>query len=74
MNKHSKALLIVLSLLLTQTSYAQKIKALVGGTLLDGFGGPPIQNSVVIIEGKRVKAVGRIGELVIPKYAEIIST
>lgn len=55
-------------------SNAQKIKALVGGTLLDGFGGPPIQNSVVIIEGKRIKAVGRQGELSIPKNAEIIST
>jgi imidazolonepropionase-like amidohydrolase len=53
---------------------AQKIKAMVGGTLIDGFGGPPIQNSVIIIEDKRIKAVGRIGELAIPKDAEIIST
>ncbi len=74
MNKYYKALLIIFSVLLTQMSYSQKIKALVGGTLLDGFGGPPIQNSVVLIEGKRVKAVGRIGELAIPKDAEIIST
>lgn len=74
MNKQYKALLFIFSLLLTQISFAQKIKALVGGTLLDGFGGPPIQNSIVLIEGKRVKAVGRIGELAIPKDAEIIST
>ena len=54
--------------------FSQKIKALVGGTLIDGYGGVPILNSVVIIEGKKIKAVGRIGELAIPKNAEIIST
>jgi imidazolonepropionase-like amidohydrolase len=50
------------------------IKAMVGGTLIDGFGGTPIQNSVIIIEGERIKKVGRMGEVEIPKDAEIIST
>jgi imidazolonepropionase-like amidohydrolase len=49
-------------------------KALVGGTLIDGFGGTPILNSVVIIEGERIVAVGRMGEIEIPAGAEIIST
>ena len=35
------------------------MKALVGGTLVDGFGGKPIRNSVVLIEGERIAAVGR---------------
>ncbi len=74
MKKLISFLLFLFVLSLSVSSNAQKIKALVGGTLLDGFGGPPILNSVVIIEGKRVKAVGRIGELAIPKDAEIIST
>ncbi len=43
----------------------QKITALVGGTLVDGFGGIPIQNSIIIIHDKRILAVGRQGELVI---------
>jgi len=51
-----------------------QVKALVGGTLIDGFGGKPIQNSVVIIEGDRVKAVGTVGQLAIPAGAEVVST
>src|SRR4030095_6542831 len=50
------------------------VKALVGGTLIDGFGSKPIFNSVVLIEGERIKAVGQVGKLAIPKGAEIIST
>jgi imidazolonepropionase-like amidohydrolase len=49
-------------------------KALVGGTLIDGFGGRPIQNSVIIIEGERIKAVGQVGKLAVPAGAEVIST
>ena len=51
-----------------------KTKALVGGTLIDGFGGPPIRNSVILIEGQRIAKVGRTGSLAIPAGAEIIST
>jgi hypothetical protein len=31
---------------------------LVGGLLIDGNGGVPIENSVVVIEGTRISAVG----------------
>ena len=57
-------------------SYSQTsdVKALVGGTLIDGFGSDPIKNSVVIIEGEKIKAVGTIGNISIPEGAEIIST
>jgi imidazolonepropionase-like amidohydrolase len=50
------------------------VKALVGGTLIDGYGSKPIRNSVVLIEGERIKAVGQVGTIVIPAGAEIIST
>lgn len=49
-------------------------KALVGGTLIDGFGGKPLHNSVIIIEGNKIVAVGHQGNTAIPKDAEIIST
>jgi imidazolonepropionase-like amidohydrolase len=55
-------------------SQTGKIKALVGGTLIDGYSGRPLRNSVIIIEGQRIKAVGRIGTLPIPEDAELIST
>ena len=61
--------------LLSSSLFAQSpVKALVGGTLIDGYGGVPIQNSVIIIEGEKIKKVGRMGEVEIPANAEIIST
>ena len=60
-------------LLASLASNAQ-IKALVGGTLIDGFGSTPILNSVIIIDGTRIAAVGTIESIEIPASAEIIST
>ena len=48
--------------------------ALVGGRLIDGFGGPPLANSVILIEGDRIKAIGQVGKLQVPADAEVIST
>ena len=39
-----------------------EIKALVGGTLIDGNGSTTTRNSVILIEGERIKAVGEIGD------------
>lgn len=69
-----KRLLVIPLLICCQIIYAQNIKVLVGGTLIDGFGGKPVKNSVIIIEGEKIIAVGRIGQLEIPEGAEIIST
>lgn len=64
-----------LILLFSLSASAQtNVKALVGGTLIDGYGSAPIRNSVVIIEGERIKAVGQVGTLAIPQGAEVIST
>jgi imidazolonepropionase-like amidohydrolase len=51
-----------------------RVKALVGGTLIDGYGGTPLRNSVIIVEGERIKAVGQVGTLAVPAGAEVIST
>ncbi len=61
------------SLFLVCIAFAQT-KALVGGTLIDGYGGKPLTNSVIIIEGKRIVKVGQSGLIEIPPGAEIIST
>ena len=50
------------------------IKVLVGGTLIDGYNPKPIRNSVIIIEGERIKSVGQVGSAAIPKGVELIST
>ncbi|MCA1578021.1 MAG: amidohydrolase family protein [Acidobacteria bacterium] len=68
---------VLLAIALFTNVHAQSqahIKALVGGTLIDGYGSKPIRNSVVIIEGERIKAVGQVGTLAIPRGAEVIST
>ena len=52
----------------------EDLTVLVGGTLIDGFGSHPIRNSVIVIEGERIKAVGQVNTLVVPEGAEIIST
>jgi imidazolonepropionase-like amidohydrolase len=62
---------ILLSVLLAQNA---PVKALVGGTLIDGHGGPPLRNSVIIVRGERIEAVGQVGRLAVPAGAEVIST
>jgi len=71
-----KQLLSLCFALLIGSMYAQetKTKALVGGTLIDGFGSDPIKNSVIIIEGEKIKIVGTIDTTPIPVDAEVIST
>jgi imidazolonepropionase-like amidohydrolase len=57
-----------------QSAARSAIKALVGGTLIDGYGGRPMRDSVILIEGDRIKAVGQVGALAVPSGAEVIST
>jgi hypothetical protein len=54
--------LLGLSFLLAAWPAHAQVTALVGGTLIDGTLRAPIQDSVVLIEGERVKAVGRVGD------------
>jgi imidazolonepropionase-like amidohydrolase len=51
-----------------------RTKALVGGTLIDGYGGPPVRNSVILIDGERIRSIGTVGTLPVPAGAEVIST
>jgi imidazolonepropionase-like amidohydrolase len=66
--------LVLLAATSSPQAQSRNVKALVGGTLIDGFGSKPLRNSVIIIEGERIKAVGQVGSLAIPAGAEIIST
>jgi imidazolonepropionase-like amidohydrolase len=66
--------IILAALLVATTAQAGAIKALVGGRLIDGNGGPPVANSVILIDGDRITAVGTTASLPIPAGAETIST
>jgi imidazolonepropionase-like amidohydrolase len=73
--RYLSVVLLTLALFTNVPAQSQaNVKALVGGTLIDGYGSKPIRNSVVIIEGERIKAVGQVGTLAIPRGAEVIST
>jgi len=43
-----------------------------GGTLIDGTGGSPLVDSVIVVEGERIKSVGKRGEAAIPKGSRVI--
>ncbi|TFH18943.1 amidohydrolase [Candidatus Bathyarchaeota archaeon] len=46
-------------------------RVLVGGTLIDGTGAPPIKDSVVILRGDYIVEVGKRDEIEIPSGAEV---
>ena len=69
-----KSILILAVVLFYTSLIAQQKKALVGGTLIDGYGGDPIKNSVIIIEGEKIVKIGQVGLIDIPKDVQIIST
>jgi imidazolonepropionase-like amidohydrolase len=48
--------------------------ALVGGMLLDGWGGPPVHHAAVLVDGNRIVAAGPASEVAIPKEAVVIDT
>ncbi len=54
---------------------AQQPQALViqGGTLIDGNGGAPVPNSIIVIQGNRITAAGRAGQVQVPAGATIIN-
>lgn len=75
MRYHSTLLLIlILCTCATAQRTPEPLKALVGGTLIDGYGGTPLQNSVILVRGKRIEAVGTQDNLPVPEGAEVIST
>ena len=79
MKRHTHGAWILLTLILCLAGAAWsepdgEITALVGGTLIDGYGSHPLRNSVLLIEGEEILAVGQVGEISIPAAAEIIST
>jgi imidazolonepropionase-like amidohydrolase len=63
-----------LALILLATSLHAQPLVLAGGRLIDGFGGPPVENAVVVIEGNTIRAVGPESAVKIPAGARVIDT
>ena len=74
---HTKILMLAAGTLLFSTltlAQGAGITALVGGRLIDGFGGTPLDHSVILIKGERIEAVGTEDSLPIPAGATVIPT
>ncbi|KAF1701008.1 Xaa-Pro dipeptidase [Pseudoxanthomonas kaohsiungensis] len=73
MGKAGRSMWLLVGSLLAQGAAAQTL-ALVGGTLVDGTLADPIRDSVVLVEGERIVAVGTVDTLPVPADATVVST
>lgn len=46
--------------------------AVVGGFLIDGYGGPPVHDAVVLIQGDRIVAAGAAADVTVPPGARVV--
>jgi len=70
----SSFFLLVAALLLSLGASFQalgQVKAYTGATIIDGNGGRPIENGVIVIDGKRISAVGTTRRVSIPDGAQV---
>src|SRR5213080_3999768 len=51
---------------------ANRVIAIVGATLIDGRGGAPLLDAVVVVRGERIVAVGKRASVSIPAGAEVV--
>ncbi|MDB6089033.1 MAG: Imidazolonepropionase [Gammaproteobacteria bacterium] len=68
-------MLLLASMVAATLQAAQPTRlALVGGMLLDGYGGAPVHHAAVLMEGDRIVAAGPASEVEIPEGTPIIDT
>jgi imidazolonepropionase-like amidohydrolase len=65
---------LLLGALFLANALSAETLVLAGGRLIDGYGGPPIENAVVVIEGNTIREVGREGSVAVPAGARVIDT
>jgi hypothetical protein len=74
MRARTFSIAFLLAFLFAGATYAQdrSVLAVVGGTLIDGTGRAPVENSVIVIENGRFTAIGRKGDVAVPENAQIV--
>lgn len=71
-----KCAILALALLVTSACKAPEeshSKAIIGAVLIDGSGGPPLTNSMVVMAGSRIRGAGRAATVAIPAQADKIN-
>lgn len=64
--------LTVSSVVAARGQSAAETTAIVGATLIDGSGRPPVGDAVVVVRGDRIVAVGRRGRVTVPRGARVV--
>ncbi|MGH9673487.1 MAG: hypothetical protein ACRD44_09925, partial [Bryobacteraceae bacterium] len=59
-------LVAALALAACKPSEETRLKVIIGATLIDGSGGPPVSRSVIIVAGSRIRATGTQAATPIP--------
>ena len=67
-------LLIALAVAASAAEPARPTLALVGGRIIDGYEGRPIEDGVVLIAGDRIAAVGTRSQITVPPGTPVIDT
>lgn len=67
-----RACLFLLLSLLPSAASTQQSVVIKGGTLIDVHTGHQVTGSVIVVEGNRIKQVGKESEVVVPRNAQVI--
>ena len=63
---------LLASLIGCKANEESHVKAIIGAVLIDGNGGPPITDSVVVVSGSRIRSAGPRANVPIPQEADKI--
>ena len=74
MRRIAIALLVLAAPMLLSAQSPKPTLALVGGRIIDGYEGKPIEDGVVLISGDRIVAVGPRSEVAVPAGTPVIDT
>ncbi len=62
-----------LLLVAVSSALSAQTTAITGGTLIDGYGGPPVRDAVIVVNGERIVAAGPRASTAIPAGAQLIN-
>jgi imidazolonepropionase-like amidohydrolase len=64
--------IFILVMIVSPNLRAQDVKVITGATLIDGTGRAPVKDSVIVIEGARIRQAGAKSKIGVPKEAAVI--
>jgi imidazolonepropionase-like amidohydrolase len=69
----SAPLALVLLLAIACKPSGGDVIALEGATLIDGSGGEPVKDAIVLIRDRHIEAVARVNEISVPRSAQVVN-